>query len=195
MTAAMTKYGNLKLGQARTLFFLENGLPPDGGDSAKRWSVTFGKLSLSPTNFRWRRRALPCHDLHHIITEYECSPAGEIQTAAWEFAAGRFPHPAATLFCLPLIAAGVVLWPKRTFRAFIRGRHSTTLYSEAISAELLDTRVSALQDRLLPAGEPKASIRDVLAYCRLVSFSLLLALSPIIAAVLVVWANAGSLPF
>jgi hypothetical protein len=189
MTTVMTKYGNLKLGEARTLFFLENGLPPGGGESVMRWSVTLGKLSLCLPNFQWRRRAVPCHDLHHIITEYECNPIGEVQTAAWEFAAGRFPHLAATLFCLPLIAAGAVLWPRRTFRAFMRGRRSTTLYATPITAELLGTRVKILQDRLLPAGEPKISVRDALAYGRLVSTSLALVLSPVIAAALLVCAN------
>jgi len=189
MGTVMTKYGNLKLGEARTLFLLENGLPPDGGDSAKCWSVTIGNLSLCLPNFQWRRRAVPYHDLHHIITEYECNPVGEIQTAAWEFAAGRFPQLASTLFCLPLIAAGAVLWPRRTFRAFMRGSRSTTLYSTPITAELLGTRVKILQDRLLPAGEPKGSLRDALAYGRLVSMSLVLVLSPVIATALLVCAN------
>jgi len=189
MPAVMTKYGNLKLGQARTLFFLENGRPPDRGESAERRSVTIGKVSLSLPNFRWRQRAVPCHDLHHIITEYECSPAGEIQTAAWEFSAGRFPPLAATLFCLPLIAAGAVLWPRRTFRAFMRGRRSTTLDAIPITDELLDTRVKILQDELLPVGEPKVSLQDAAAYCWLVSKSLALVLSPVIAAALLVCAN------
>ena len=189
MAAVMTKYGNLKLGEARTLFFLENGLAPDGGDSAERRSVTIGKLNLCLPNFRWRRRTVPCHDLHHIITEYECNPAGEIQTAAWEFAAGRFPHPAATLFYLPLIAAGAVLLPRRTFRAFMRGRRSTTLYAIPITDELLGTRVRILQDELLPVGDPKVSLQDAAAYCWLVSKSLALVLSPVIAAALLVCAN------
>lgn len=40
-------------------------------------------------NFNWRRQAIAHHDLHHIVTGYPCSLAGEVQVAAWEFAAGR----------------------------------------------------------------------------------------------------------
>jgi hypothetical protein len=126
------------------------------------------------------------------LTEYECSPAGEIETAAWEFAAGRFPHAAATLFCLPLVAAGAVFWPARTFRAFLRGRRSRTLYGASITPELLRTRVWTLREKMLPAEPARASRRDLLAYCRLVGAALALVASPAIAAALI-WAAHAAL--
>jgi hypothetical protein len=58
--------------------------------------------------------------------------AGEMQMAAWEFAAGRYRHWAATLFCLPLAIAGFVCAPRRTVRAFRRGLSSTTLYGSEL---------------------------------------------------------------
>jgi hypothetical protein len=53
---------------------------------------------------------------------------GEMQMAAWEFAAGRYRHWAATLFCLPLALMGVILAPWKTVRAFRAGLISTSLY-------------------------------------------------------------------
>jgi len=154
-----TKYGNLKLADARALFLLEN-------------------------DFAWRHRAAPYHDFHHIITEYPCTIAGEVQAAAWELAAGRFRNPFATLFCLPLVALGALRWPGLTFRAFVRGRRSSTLYAEPITRELLATRVSALQERLLPAGAREATPADVLAYCGLLFASFALVSAPAAAAAL-----------
>jgi ubiquinone biosynthesis protein Coq4 len=58
-------------------------------------------------NFKWRRRALPIHDLHHVIAGYEFSSYGEFEMSAWEFAAG--PHVLSTLFCLPLVSMGAVV--------------------------------------------------------------------------------------
>ena len=57
---------------------------------------------------------------------------GEMQMAAWEFAAGRYRHWAATLFCLPLALMGLILAPRRTARAFRAGLISTSLYGSEV---------------------------------------------------------------
>jgi hypothetical protein len=50
--------------------------------------------------------------------------------AAWEFAAGRYRHWAATLFCLPLALMGCA--PRRTVLAFKAGLISTSLYGSEL---------------------------------------------------------------
>ena len=52
--------------------------------------------------------------------------------AAWEFAAGRYRHWAATLFCLPLALIGILWAPRRTARAFSAGLTSTSLYGSEL---------------------------------------------------------------
>lgn len=37
------------------------------------------------TTSGWRKKAVPYHDLHHVLTGYPFSPAGEFEMAAWEF--------------------------------------------------------------------------------------------------------------
>jgi hypothetical protein len=84
--------------------------------------------------FRWRQAAIDAHDRHHLITGYELTLTGEIQLAAWEWGAGRYPDWRATLFCSPLIVAGIAAMPVRTWRAFRRGRGCTSLYAGTASA-------------------------------------------------------------
>ena len=79
---------------------------------AATWYLGIGRLGIQLPNFEWRKRAIDKHDAHHLLLGYPCTPTGEMQMAAWEFAAGRFPHPGATLFCLPLVAMGAVLVPR-----------------------------------------------------------------------------------
>lgn len=184
----MPEFGDLTVRDARALFFQNNGLAHDGGYSASWWSCRLGRLKLVFYNFRWRRRAIPQHDLHHIVTGYPCTPAGEIQMAAWEFAAGRFPHPCATLFCLPLVFLGAVFLPRRSFAAFLRGRKSTSLYATPLGEDLLGSRLSALRAERLPATEAKASPRDRLAYGILVAQSAALVLGPALASILMIYA-------
>lgn len=103
---------NASLKEAVAQFYTRHGFPVDGGVSAKRWSpVGCRDLKVYLPNFEWRRRALPLHDIHHVLTGYPFRPTGEFEMAAWEFAAGRYPNPLSTLFCLPLVSMGPVSYP------------------------------------------------------------------------------------
>lgn len=95
---------------------------------ASHWDLRFGPLTLRLRNFAWRRAAIDAHDRHHLITGYPLTMRGEIKLAAWEWGAGRYPDWRATAFCAPLIVAGIVFMPKRTWRAFCEGRQSQSLY-------------------------------------------------------------------
>ncbi|MGB1799676.1 MAG: hypothetical protein ACPHLK_02470, partial [Gammaproteobacteria bacterium] len=97
-------------------------------------------------------KALPYHDLHHILTGYEFRPTGEFQIAAWEFAAGKYPNIYTTLFCIPLVSLGAIFIPIRTFKAFVIGRRSKTLYSINDYDALLERKVSDVQKEIIPSG-------------------------------------------
>jgi hypothetical protein len=115
------------LAEALRDFRQANGLHAD--EAARRsWCCRLGPVRLVLPNFVWRRRAVEAHDLHHVLTGYPCTMGGEVQMAAWEFGAGKMPHWAATLFCLPLILIGLVRGPRRTFCAFAAGRRSHSLH-------------------------------------------------------------------
>jgi hypothetical protein len=175
----MTDYAKLTVKEARALHYAAHKLPPDGGVSARHWTMLrLGRWHVQLSNFRWRKRALPRHDLHHVITGYACSPTGEFQMAAWEFAAGRFPNCWSTLFCLPLVGMGALLTPTASFAAFLRGRHGRTLYRTALTEDLLGMPVAELRTRMLPATLPNATMRDRIAYGRLLLLSMGLLLSP-----------------
>ena len=87
-------------------------------------------------NSHVRRRAVPYHDLHHVLTGYDASAVGEGEIGAWELAAGTDPHWFATLINLPAVLIGLCLSPRRVFDAFIRGRRSRSLYREPITEAL-----------------------------------------------------------
>ena len=159
------RHGGPTVREAQARFFATNGMPADGGYAASWWRCRFGRFGLSFYNFDWRRKAIAHHDLHHILTGYSCTLAGEIEMAAWEFAAGRYPHIGATLFCLPLVFIGALIRPRRTFAAFLRGRRSTTLYRRPIDDALLDSRLGPLRTACLPETRSEASRADRVSYC------------------------------
>lgn len=143
--------------------YREAGLADDGGLGARSWAP-LRWLRLKLPNFAWRRKALPIHDVHHLLLGYPCTATGEFQVAAWEFAAGRFPHPLATAFCLPLVGLGAIAAPRQTFDAFVCGRSSQTLYARGLSSEVLDVSVDALRHTTLPHAQVQPRRHDVVAY-------------------------------
>jgi hypothetical protein len=115
--------------EALAAFRDANGLCHDER-RARLWAIRLGRFTMMMPNFRWRRRAIDAHDLHHLLTGYSCTVKGELEIAAWEFGAGRFPHWGATLFCGPLVLAGLAGMPRRTIAAFRHGRRCRSLYRE-----------------------------------------------------------------
>jgi ubiquinone biosynthesis protein Coq4 len=95
-----------------------------------------------------RVRAVRFHDLHHVLTEYDTTWAGEAEIGAWELAAGCGRHYAAWALNLGAVAIGLLIAPRRVLRAFKRGRRTRTLYSETFSEELLNQTVGELRRRL-----------------------------------------------
>jgi hypothetical protein len=166
----------LTVGDALAQFRRAHGLDA-GYAAAPVWRCRIGPVTLTLPNFKWRREAITSHDLHHIVTGYPCSMRGEFQMAAWEFAAGRFPHPAATLFCLPLVAAGVCWSPRAIWRAFLAGRRCRTFYGMNKTQKFLQLPVAALKAE---AGRQSAQSRyaDALAFAGLLLQAILAALWP-----------------
>jgi hypothetical protein len=162
----------MTVGEALQAHYAAAGLPPDGGCSARAWAIRLGPVSFPLRNFAWRRRALRHHDIHHLLTGYACTPAGEFEMAAWEFAAGRYPSAWSTLFCLPLVGLGALATPRRSFAAFVRGRHSRTLYSAPLTSEMLALPIEVLRQRVLPRVVPAATIGDLARYLALAALSL-----------------------
>lgn len=184
----MTQECGVPVEEALRRHYATSGLPPDGGHTGSHWTMLrVAGLGLRLRNFGWRRRALPIHDLHHLVTGYPCTVAGELQIAAWEFAAGRFPHPMATLFCLPLVVIGAVGAPRRSFAAFVRGRRSRTLYSGMDRVDLRSMPLAELRERLLPAHAPRPTLGDRVAWTGLALCSSALVVSPPLVLSLIAW--------
>jgi hypothetical protein len=165
------------LGDALSRFRQSNGLSADEAAHAT-WSCRLGPATLALPNFAWRRKAIEAHDLHHVLTGYPCSMPGEFQMASWEFGAGRMPHPAATLFCLPLVAAGLFWSPRKIFQAFAAGRRSHSFHGAVITEHLLATPLPEVHAHLAAARHHAEKGPDLAWFVLLVMQSVLILLLP-----------------
>lgn len=168
--------------EALAAFRTANGVPANGA-TARRWYFDLGPIRVHLPNFQWRRSAVDRHDLHHILTGYPCSVRGEFQMAAWEFAAGRYPHPGATMICLPLIAGGAIFTPRHLWHAFLDGRRARTLYEVEMTDELRHGPLEALVPLVGRARRFATSGADRVAFGKLILWAVSLTLLAIGAAV------------
>jgi hypothetical protein len=155
----------LTLGEARARLFALGGLGEDGGYGDAWVVLKLWRIPLAFPNTDGRRRAVRFHDLHHVLTEYPTTWRGEFEIAAWEVAGGIRRYWVAWLLDLLGFACGLVVYPRATYRAFVRGRHSTNLYGYEWDESILARRVGEVRRRLgLDEGTAAATRDDKVSF-------------------------------
>ncbi|WP_433932445.1 hypothetical protein AB3662_47885 [Sorangium cellulosum] len=152
----------LTMRQARAIYFDVNRFGTDGGYGDAWVDFKLGPLPVPFPNTQARVRAVRYHDLHHVLTGYDTNTIGEFEISAWEIGAGCKDFVAAWQLNLGGLFGGLLSAPRRTVRAFLRGRRSETLYGRPFEA-LLDRTVGELRREMrvdAPSSGPAAS--DVL---------------------------------
>ena len=145
-------------------YFREQGLPEGGGVDLAWVHFKIGPIPLAFPNIPARREAVLYHDVHHLVTGYQTDWPGEAEIGSWEVASGCGRYWVAWLLNSSAIGFGLLLCPRRSYRAFLRGRHSRNLYREAYEPVLLED-IDALRKRLgLEQATPRATFLDVMAY-------------------------------
>ena len=136
------------LREARAQYFTRAGF--DEGSYSDRWVRlrVLGLPLLAFPNTAGRVRAVKLHDLHHVLTGYDTSWAGEGEIGAWELASGCRNYWAAWYLNASAALIGLLVAPRRVLRAFARGRRERNLYGLEYSDALLGETLGALRARL-----------------------------------------------
>ena len=155
----------LTLGEARARLFALSGFPADGGYGDSWVVLRLWRVPLAFPNTAGRRRAVRFHDLHHVLTEYRTDWRGEFEIAAWEVAGGVNRYWEGWLLDLLGFACGLFVYPRRVYRAFLRGRRSRNLYFDEWDEAILSRRVGEVRRRLgLDSGAARPTREDRRAF-------------------------------
>lgn len=143
---------HLTLREGRDLYLEKNGFSMEEYTRPTFAVPIFGRMVHFP-NPPARQRAIARHDLHHLLTGFGTDYAGEAEIGAWELRAGcNTPF----LWFINGMAAliGLFVAPRRTWRAFRRGRGQRSLYRDGRELPaLLDMTIAELRRQLgIPAG-------------------------------------------
>jgi hypothetical protein len=156
---------SLPLREARARWFAEHGFDADGGYTKRWFRIESWPIPVYLPNLKARVDAVRLHDIHHIVAGYGTDWRGEAEIGAWEIASGCGRYWAAWVLNFGALGFGLIAAPRRTWRAFVRGRHSRNLYRGEFRESLLDETVAALRQRLGVADRvTEASAGDRVAF-------------------------------
>ena len=173
----MNGVDNQNVADLRAAYFEANAFGVDGGYGERWVLLEFGPLRLPIYNSAARKKAVPIHDLHHLITGYPTTPKGEAEIASWELAAGTHDKWFALLINLPALLYGLVLWPKDTLAAWRHGSQVTGLYASEFQETWLQLELGQLRRLAL---QPKPGNRSLPRLALYVLLSLLMVLLPFV---------------
>jgi hypothetical protein len=143
---------SLTMREALDLYFQRSGFNADSY-TAPTFTLKLLRIPFTFPSTAGRKRALPLHDFHHILTGYGTDWVGEAEIGAWELRAGC-KDLAAYVLNGGGVVVGLLLSPSRVWRAFRTARGQRTLYREPEPYDrLLEMSVGALRERLgIPPG-------------------------------------------
>lgn len=131
-------------------FYHDYNLGDEGGNQLPYVIIeitSFFKVYIP--NWDNRRKAVLRHDIHHLVTGYKSEILGEFEIAAWEIASGCMKYFAAYLLNSGGLIAGMIIYPKPTFKAFILGCRTTNLYQINIEdEEMKASTIDAMKSKL-----------------------------------------------
>ena len=138
------------VGDALAKFYAEHNFGDEGGINDAFAYAKVGPISMPIPNTAARKEVIWLHDVHHLLNNYDTTWAGEGQVSAWELAAGGFGTKMYIwLLVLGAGSVGVLLFPKLTFRAFVRGTYCRPIMSLGLTKSEL---------KLLPVNTLKQNI-------------------------------------
>jgi hypothetical protein len=153
----------LTLREGRSEYFRFNNFGDDGGYNAKWVDFKLGPIPFPFPNTPSRVEAVKYHDLHHVMTGYQTNFIGELEISAWEIGSGCADKYAAWVLNLGGFAGGMLMAPRRTFAALVRGRRSKNLYRYTFDDKLLDRSIGDMRAELGVDSHAKPEIADYFA--------------------------------
>jgi hypothetical protein len=142
-------------------FYQEYNLGDEGGNHLNYVTLEiFNFFNVYIPNWDNRRKAVLRHDIHHLLTGYKSELLGEFEIAAWEIGSGCMNYFAAYLLNAGGLLAGLLIYPRPTFKAFLLGCRTTNLYQLKIVDKSLKN--STLEELKMQIGlEPKPSLTKI----------------------------------
>ncbi|WP_024938818.1 hypothetical protein [Xanthomonas arboricola] len=157
----------MQLEEELAAFYRKHGFGEDSGKRSLTVPVYTGCMLVPLPNVETRHKYLKFHDLHHLVGRYGVGRVGEGEVSAWELGTGSLlASPTLAFMNLIALSTGLVLEPRRMWRAFARGMRSRNLYAASVRARVQSgewENVRALRGYLLEVRLPSRVVSTLRA--------------------------------
>ena len=111
----------MKLEELLNQFYLNNGLPLNGGIVKNTFNFKLGILNIPVPNPKFRKDVVHIHDIEHILNNCDTSHKGEAFIAGWEVGTRFYKYFPINIFVFLAFGYSLLMYPKTVFKGFTKG--------------------------------------------------------------------------
>ena len=135
----------MKLEKLLNQFYLNNGLPVNGGIAKNTFNVKLGVFNIPVPNPKFRKDVVHIHDLEHVLNNCDTSNRGEAFIAGWEVGTRFYKHFPINIFIFLAFGYSLLIHPKIVFEGFKKGLNEIGIIDLGLNrSELMQMELNEL---------------------------------------------------
>ena len=123
----------MTLGKLLNEFYLNNGLPENGGITYDTFNVKVWFLNIPFPNPKFRKDVTHIHDIEHVLNNCDTSWKGEAFIAGWEIGTRFYKYFPINIFIFLAFGYSLLLHPKTVFKGFKKGLNNVGIIDLGLS--------------------------------------------------------------
>lgn len=135
----------MKLEKLLNQFYLNNGLPLNGGIVKNTFNFKLGIFNIPVPNPKFRKDVVHIHDIEHILNNCDTSHKGEAFIAGWEVGTRFYKYFPINIFVFLAFGYSLLMYSKTVFKGFKKGLNNIGIIDLGLSrAELMKMEFNQL---------------------------------------------------
>tara|TARA_B100000768_G_C11181618_1_gene333185 strand:+ start:200 stop:748 length:549 start_codon:yes stop_codon:yes gene_type:complete len=171
----------MKLEKLLNEFYLNNGVPENGGIAYDTFNVKVWSINIPFPNPKFRKDVTHIHDIEHILNNCDTSSKGEAFIAGWEIGTRFYKYFPINIIII--LAFGYFLWlhPKTVFKGFKKGMNTIGIIDLGLTkSELMKMEFNQLVEITKKGQHTKMGISQLAEFIFCIFTSQIIILFPFI---------------
>ena len=171
----------MKLKKLLYQFYLDNGLPDNGGIANNTFNVKLWIFNIPFPNPKFRKELVHIHDIEHVLNNCDTSSKGEAFIAGWEVGTRFYKHFPINIFIFLAFGYFLLMYPKTVFRGFKKGLNNIGIIDLGLNkSELMELDFNQLMKITKKKYHTKLGFPQLSEFIFCTIISQILLFSPII---------------
>ena len=171
----------MKLEKLLNQFYLNNGLPVNGGIAKNTFNVKLGVFNIPVPNPKFRKDVVHIHDVEHILNNCDTSHKGEAFIAGWEVGTRFYKYFPINIFIFLAFGYSLLMYPKTVFKGFKKGLNNIGIIDLGLNkSELMELDFNQLMKITKKKYHTKLGFPQLSEFIFCTIISQILLFSPII---------------